>query len=88
MAHPDVAEAGVIGIPNDVWGESVKAFVVKKQGSVVTEETLIQFCKENLASYKKPKSIDFIDELPKNDNGKVLRRELKEPFWKGLDRKV
>ena len=88
MTHPDVVEAGVIGIPNDVWGESVKAFVVKKQGSVVTEETLIQFCKENLASYKKPKSIDFIDELPKNDNGKVLRRELKEPFWKGLDRKV
>ena len=88
MAHPDVAEAGVIGIPNDVWGESVKAFVVKKQGSVVTEETLIQFCKENLASYKKPKSIDFIDELPKNAYGKVLRKELKEPFWKGLDRKV
>ena len=88
MAHQDVVEAGVIGMPDDVWGESVKAFVVKKQGAAVTGEALIQFCKENLASYKKPKSIDFIDELPKNAYGKVLRKELKEPFWKGLDRRV
>jgi acyl-CoA synthetase (AMP-forming)/AMP-acid ligase II len=88
MAHPDVTEAGVVGIPDNIWGESVKAFVVKKQGGMVTEQALIQFCKENLASYKKPKSIDFIDELPKNENGKILRKALKEPFWKGLDRRV
>lgn len=81
-------EAGVIGIPDDVWGESVKAFVVKREGAAVTEEALIQFCKEKLASYKKPKSVDFIDELPKNASGKVLRKELKEPFWKDLDRRV
>jgi long-chain acyl-CoA synthetase len=88
LAHPDVLEAGVIGIPDDVWGESVKAFVVKKEGAQVTAEALIQYCKENLASYKKPKSIDFINELPKNAYGKILRKELKEPFWKGFDRRV
>jgi long-chain acyl-CoA synthetase len=88
LTHPEVVEAGVIGVPDDLWGESVKAFVVKKEGSPLTEEILIQFCKQNLASYKKPKSIEFIHELPKNDNGKVLRKELKEPFWRGFDRKV
>jgi long-chain acyl-CoA synthetase len=88
LTHPAVAEAGVIGIPDEVWGESVKAFVVKKEDAAVTEEVLIQFCKENLASYKKPKSVDFINELPKNENGKVLHKVLKEPFWEGLDRKV
>ena len=88
LAHPEVLEAGVVGVPDELWGESVKAFVVKKEGSTLDEESLIRFCKENLASYKKPKSIVFIPELPKNDNGKVLRKELKEPFWKGYDRKV
>jgi long-chain acyl-CoA synthetase len=88
MAYPGVAEAAVIGIPDDVWGESVKAFVVRKEGFSLTAEELIQFCKNNLASYKKPKSVDFVQKLPKNTYGKVARKELKEPYWKGLDRKV
>ena len=88
MTHPGIAEAAVIGIPDDVWGESVKAFVVRKEGCITTVEELIQFCKTNLASYKKPKSIDFVKELPKNTYGKVARKELKEPYWKGLDRKI
>jgi len=88
MAYPGVAEAAVVGIPDDVWGESVKAFVVQKEGFSLTAEELIQFCRKNLASYKKPKSLDFVQALPKNSYGKVVRKELKEPYWKGLDRRV
>jgi acyl-CoA synthetase (AMP-forming)/AMP-acid ligase II len=88
MAHPGVVEAAVIGIPDDVWGESVKAFVVPKEGFTITAEEIIQFCRDNIASYKKPKSVDFVQELPKNTYGKVVRKDLKTPYWKGLDRKV
>ena len=88
MAHPGVAETAVIGIPDDMWGEAVKAMVVPKQGVELTETEIIQHCKDNLASYKKPRSVDFIKEIPKNLYGKVNRRALKEPFWQGLDRRV
>ena len=88
MAHPGVAETAVIGVPDDLWGEAVKAMVVPKQGVELTEGEIVQHCKENLASYKKPKSVAFINEIPKNLYGKVDRRALKEPFWKDLDRKV
>jgi acyl-CoA synthetase (AMP-forming)/AMP-acid ligase II len=88
MSHPGVSEAAVIGIPDEIWGESVKAMVVRREGADLNPEELIRFCKENLASYKKPRSIDFIEELPKNHYGKVLRKDLKEPFWKGLERRV
>ena len=88
MAHPGVANAAVIGIPDDVWGESVKAFVVTKPGAALTEAEVIDFCKQGIASYKKPKSIEFVSALPINAYGKVMRRELKEPYWQGRDRKV
>jgi long-chain acyl-CoA synthetase len=88
MTHPQVAEAAVIGVPDEVWGESVKAFVVVKPGAAITEEDIIQCCKEHLASYKKPKSVEFRPDLPKNAYGKVLRKELKEPFWQGRERRV
>jgi acyl-CoA synthetase (AMP-forming)/AMP-acid ligase II len=88
MAHPGVAETAVIGVPDDIWGEAVKAMVVPKEGVELTETEVIQYCKGNLASYKKPKSVDFIKEIPKNLYGKVNRRALKEPFWQGLDRRV
>jgi long-chain acyl-CoA synthetase len=88
MAHPGVAEAAVISVPDDIWGEAVKAMVVLKNGVHLTETDIIEHCKKNLASYKKPTSVDFIREIPKNPYGKVNRRTLKEPFWKGHDRWV
>jgi acyl-CoA synthetase (AMP-forming)/AMP-acid ligase II len=86
--HPAVLECSVIGIPDDYWGESVKACVVLKPEAKATEEELIQFCKDNLASYKKPRTVDFLDELPKSPQGKILKRELRDKYWTGKDRKV
>jgi long-chain acyl-CoA synthetase len=88
MAHPDVAEAAVIGVPHEIWGEAVKAMVVLKDQAGLTEKEIIEHCKKNLASYKKPASVDFIEEIPKNSYGKVDRRVLKEPFWRGFGRWV
>jgi long-chain acyl-CoA synthetase len=88
MSHPKVAETAVIGVPDALWGEAVKAVVVPKEGVKLTEAEIIGFCKDNLASYKKPKSVDFIQEIPKNPYGKINRRALKEPYWKGLDRRI
>ncbi|MFC1532244.1 AMP-binding protein [Thermodesulfobacteriota bacterium] len=86
--HPAVFEAGVIAVPDEIWGESVKACVVLKPGESATEEEIIIHCKECIASYKKPKSVDFMDELPKNPYGKVLRRKLKEKYWVDQERGV
>ncbi|MGD8763740.1 MAG: AMP-binding protein [Desulfobacteraceae bacterium] len=88
MAHPGVAETAVIGVPDDIWGEAVKAFIVPREGIKLTEEDVIQYCRDKLAGYKKPKSVDFVKEIPKNVYGKINRRELKEIFWKGEDRQV
>jgi acyl-CoA synthetase (AMP-forming)/AMP-acid ligase II len=86
--HPAVFEAAVVPVPDDQWGESVKAVVVLKPGASATEQELIEFCKTNLAGYKKPKSVDFVKELPKSPVGKILRRKVKEPFWKDRARQV
>ncbi|MBW1785053.1 MAG: long-chain fatty acid--CoA ligase [Deltaproteobacteria bacterium] len=86
--HPAVFEAAVISVPDDKWGESVKAVVVLKEGMSVTEEELIEQCKSRLASFKKPRSVDFVNELPKNPYGKVLRRNLREKYWAEQDRMV
>ena len=88
MSYPSVAEAAVIGVPDEIWGEAVKAMVVLKGGVSVSETEIVEHCKKNLASYKKPASVDFIKEIPKNLYGKVDRRTLKEPFWRGRDRRV
>jgi acyl-CoA synthetase (AMP-forming)/AMP-acid ligase II len=88
MTHSQVAETAVVGVPDDIWGESIKAFVVTKPGAALTEEDIIQSCKKHLAGYKKPKSVEFVPDLPKNAYGKVLRKVLKEPYWQGRERRV
>jgi long-chain acyl-CoA synthetase len=78
MGHPKVLEACTVGIPHKYRGETVKAFIVLKQGEALSEEDVIAYCKKNLAAYKVPKIIEFIDELPKSAVGKILRRKLKD----------
>jgi len=88
MRHPAVREAAVIGIPDPNWGEAVKAVIALVPGQSVSEEKLIEFCKNNIASYKKPKSVDFVEELPKNNYGKIVKRELRAKYWQDRDRRV
>ncbi|HCV48439.1 MAG TPA: AMP-dependent synthetase, partial [Rhodobiaceae bacterium] len=76
--HPAVLETAVIGIPDDEWGETVKAYVVLKPETKATEQEIIDEAKKNLASYQKPKFVEFIDELPKAPTGKILKRLLRE----------
>jgi long-chain acyl-CoA synthetase len=76
--HPAVREAAVVGVPDEYRGETVKAYVSRKPEVTVTEEDLIAFCKQQMAAYKYPRSIQFIDELPKTATGKILRRELRD----------
>jgi acyl-CoA synthetase (AMP-forming)/AMP-acid ligase II len=88
MKHPAVREVAIIGVPDPKWGEAIKAVVSFVEGKSATEDELIAFCKDNIASYKKPKSVDFLDELPKNNCGKILKRELRAKYWEGKERKV
>jgi acyl-CoA synthetase (AMP-forming)/AMP-acid ligase II len=87
-AHPSISEAAVIGVPDEKWRESVKALLVVKEGAKLTEEEAIQFCKERLASYKKPRSAEFVESLPRNPLGKVVKTALREKYWKGHKRQV
>ncbi len=87
-SNPKILEAAVIGAPDDTWGESVKAFIVLKEGQVATEEEILEFCKTKLGGYKIPRSVDFSTELPKNSSGKILKRILREEYWRGREVKV
>lgn len=84
----DVEEVVVIGTPNERWGEAVKAVVVRKPGSEIDAEAVIQACRAELAGYKKPVEVEFVEQLPKTSTGKVLRRELRDRQWAGKDRSV
>jgi acyl-CoA synthetase (AMP-forming)/AMP-acid ligase II len=86
--HPDVAEVAVVGVPDDKWGEAVKAVVVMKPGKQATAAEIIGFTRERIAAFKTPKSVDFIEALPRNASGKILRRQLRDPYWVGQDRQV
>jgi acyl-coenzyme A synthetase/AMP-(fatty) acid ligase len=78
--NPKVLEAAAFGIPDAIWGEAVKAAVVLKSGEFATQEELIRFCKDHIAIYKAPKSIDFINELPKTGSGKIYKKALRDPY--------
>jgi len=86
--HPGVFEVAVIGIPDAHWGEATKALVVAREGARLSEAEIVEHCRKHMASYKKPQSVEFLDALPKNAYGKVLKRELRDRFWTGRARKV
>ncbi len=88
MGHSGVADVAVIGVPSEKWGETVKAIIVDAAGAPASDEELLAYCRERLAGYKCPTSIDRVEALPRNPSGKILKTELRDPYWEGRKRRV
>ena len=88
MSHPAIADVAVIGVPHERWGETAKAMVVRKPGVEVTEQEIIDFARERLARFKCPTSVDWLEALPRNPSGKILKKDLRAPYWEGRTRNV
>jgi acyl-CoA synthetase (AMP-forming)/AMP-acid ligase II len=88
FSHPAVAEVAVIGVPDEKWGETIKALVVLAEGATATEADIIAHCKQRLAGYKAPTSVEFRDAIPRTATGKIQKFKLRQPYWSGLDRKI
>jgi len=89
LSHPKVGDAAVFGIPHEDWGEEVKAVIEPAEGVEANDELaqeILDFCSDKLARFKTPKTIDFTDEMPRDPNGKLYKRKLRDPYWEGVQR--